>query len=354
MVAIFVACALFIIYYFIRKRNKYHIRSVTSASSLTESIESSSGTATGGGGVDGVCNMMNISHVDHPPSYAMTCCGVNIPSVGSLPSEGRESDTTIELKSLTEGGSRSTGSDVFLEDAEAFEKSVDKPREKGTTDEGTVGDCKTDNNMCAKQKAMEKNRVEERGRSASVRVKPSRSASSTKKRARSFSEPHDAHKDSPIPSALILYSKGSPEDEQKVIQQHLVSDLRRYNIRTVSEDTCTIRECPASWLERQMRAVSAVFCICNKAFDEEWENKADELSSLVPVFKQLCHGLVTPSCGRNQPLRDKIAIVLPHNSDLQYVPTYINSRPKFLLSDDLEKMARFVTGMPEYQCSSDH
>ena len=88
-VTVFVACALFIIFYFIRKRNKYHIRSVTSASSLTESIESSSEAAPGGGGVGGLYNMMNISDVVDPPSYAVTCSEAlaytNVPNVDSLP-----------------------------------------------------------------------------------------------------------------------------------------------------------------------------------------------------------------------------------------------------------------------------
>ena len=361
LVTVFVACSILIIYYFVRKRSKYHIHSVTSASSLTESIDNSS--EAGVRVSSGYCDTININHVVDPPSYAVTCSGMvastNVPSVCSLPSEGHESETTFELESLTEGSSRSTCSDVFRDSLEDKEDFVDKTVEKSASDEGTVGDCKTEDVVvCAQQQVTEKRgkeMVTGRGRSASVRLKTSRPTNSTKRRSRSFSVLHSAHEDSHTPSALILYSKGSPEVELRVIQQCLVSDLAQYKIRTVSEDTCTFRECPASWLEAQMREVSAVFCVCNKAFDEEWENKVDALSSLVPVFKQLCHGLVTSSCGRNQLLRDKIAIVLPRDSDLQYVPTYINSRPKFrLLSHDLDRMARFVTGMPEYECISDH
>ena len=355
-VAFFIISATFVIIYFARRRLRV-AHSLRSASSLTESLETSlDGVGDEG---EGYCRMMTLHHMEDPPTYALTTSNGTCIS-GSTPSPvessvGVVSQITIEVGSM-EGGSgtaseseKISGVSVSLDD-DAFENPAEKCSEgEEDTSKKLIGE----NGMGVGGGPPKK--LLERSRSESVRGKTSRSgsSSSTRKRPRSLSTsqvvPHQ--QSNPSPSALILYSKASPELEQRAIQQYLLSDLTQYNIRTVSEDTSTPRECPASWLEVQMREVSAVFCICNQAFDHEWENRSDGLSGLVPVFKQLCHGLVTPSCGRNQLLRDKIAIVLPCDADLQYVPTYLNSRPKFLLqTQDLVKMARFAAGLPEYQC----
>lgn len=337
---IFVSCVMLVIC-FVKRRNGSRGRSVISASSLSNSLESST--------EDGrYCNLMTIDHViqshNHASNEASTdVCHVES-SMGSC--ESPMTETTFEIGSLVDGvgstcsekldGSLSLGQD------DAFE--MNRPN-------GSVTNSKENGepNKCAEQPSDKS--CGRRSRSESVSFKTSRTSS--KRRPRSYSTPHalqDSDAPNPPLSALILYSKGSPEEETKVIQQHLLHDLTQYNIRTISEDTSMFRECPASWLETQMRAASAVFCVCNEAFDREWENQSDGLSVLVPVFKRLCHGLVTPSSGKNQSLHDKIAIVLPRVEDLHYVPAYINCRPKFrLLQEDLSKMARFVHGIPECQ-----
>lgn len=368
ILALFTACAVSaIVYYFARRKIKYHsaTSSLTSASSLDSSEEGGGG---GGGDRGEYCNMFTIEHVGEPPTYTITSGGAdaagNNAAIASVSSSETRSDcqTSFEIESVTEESQLSTtGSDfekfsgsLSMED-DAFENAGDgKIRESNTNNKPNCVPVNTEQATIEKLKTPDR-----RNRSESVCVKTRRTSLtlSSRKRPRSFSTSHltPPHSHSPLPpSVLILYSKSSPPVEQRVIQQYLVSDLTQYNIRTVSEDTCSSRECPASWLEAQMREVTAVFCVCNEAFDRDWENRTDGLSGLVPVFKQLCHGLVTPSCGRNQLLRDKIAIVLPRESDLQFVPTYINSRPKFrLLAQDLEKMVRFVTGTPEYQCITD-
>ena len=371
-----------IICYLVRRKFRDHTSSASNSarsasSSLTDSLEMS---MEGGTLSDGGCHMFTIDHVGEASSYAVTSSGASVdaPYVGGSSivskslthpytalnspthSEGQESQITFEVSSsiglsreeestCSESLKISSGGSSTLED-DAFEKASNKSNESKES-----GTCKQNDDIIEGCRVNEMV-MERRSRSESVRVKtnPTGSSSFSRKRPRSFSTPHHVTHPPPSPhpagSALILYSKGSPILEQRVIQQQLVNDLTLYNIQTVSEDTCTPRQCPASWLETQMREVSAVFCVCNEAFDADWENRTDGLSGLVPVFKQLCHGLVTPSCGKNQFLRDKIAIVLPLESDLQYVPTYLNSRPKFrLLEQDLAKMARFVTDIPQYK-----
>lgn len=342
LVVIFVSCAILVISFVVRRNRR---RGSSNASSLTNSFESSTESGR-------YCNLMAIGHVTVSPNHALSYneASADARSVQNsmMSSESRVSQATFEIESVIDGtestcsekldGSLSLGQD------DAFEM-ADKNKTNGSTP-----NCKfREPNTCVKQLPTQK--TCERSRSESICIKSSRS--SLKKRPRSFSTPHtlqDSHAPHTPLSALILYSKESPEEETKVIQQHLMHDLSLYNIETVSEDTSMVRECPASWLETQMREASAVFCVCNEAFDREWENKTDGLSGLVPVFKKLCHGLVTPSCGKNQLLHNKIAIVLPRSEDLLHVPTYINSRPKFLLlKEDLCKMARFVHGMPEFQ-----
>ena len=343
---IFVSCVMLVICY-AKRRNGSRGRSIISASSLTNSLESST--------EDGrYCNLMTIDHViqlhNHAGNEASTDVCNEQSSMGSCESPVTQ---TFEIESLVDGAG-STSSEkldgsLSLSQDDAFETS-DKNRPNGSVPNSKENG---EPDTCAKRPT---HKTCGRSRSESASFKTSRTSS--KRRPRSLSTPHTLQ-DSDVPnpplSALILYSKGSPEEETKVIQQHLLHDLTQYNIRTVSEDTSMFRECPASWLETQMRAASAVFCVCNEAFDREWENKSDGLSVLVPVFKKLCHGLVTPSCGKNQLLHDKIAIVLPRVEDLHYVPAYINCRPKFrLLKEDLCKMARFVHGIPECQHSNNH
>lgn len=343
----FVPCVMLVIC-FVKRRGSRQ-RSVISASSLTSSFESST--------EDGrYYNLMVVDHVTQPHVHAGNEASTDLSnarsSLGSC--ESPMTQTTFEIESLVDGAG-STCSEKYegslsLGQDDAFETSDKDRSNESVPDSKEIGEL----NPCAKHPAHKT--YERRSRSESVCFKTTRTSS--KKRPRSLSTPHtlqDSHTPNPPLSALILYSKESPEEETKVIQQHLLHDLTQYNIRTVSEDTSMFRECPASWLETQMRAASAVFCVCNEAFDREWENKSDGLSVLVPVFKKLCHGLVTPSSGKNQLLHDKIAIILPHVEDLHYVPAYINCRPKFrLLKEDLCKMARFVHGIPECQHSNNH
>ena len=351
----FIVSATVIICYFNRRRLKLG-QSLTSASSLTESRESSLDGI--GDGRRGYFPMLTVHHMEDPPAYALTTTSGTDIAGDVQSSEGAVSQTTIEVGSL-EGGSgtaseleKISGASLSLED-DAFENLAENQSEKVRDSKELAHEVA---NGCGRYMSHGglPEKAPERARSESVRVKTPQMASSfsTRRRPRSLSTSQATQQQNGhSPSALILYSKGSPDLEQKTIQQLLLSDLTQYNVRTVSEDTSTPRECPASWLEAQMRDVSAVFCVCNKAFDQEWENITDSLSGLIPVFKQLCHGLVTPSCGKNQLLRDKIAIVLPRDGDLEYVPTYLNSRRKFLLqTQDLVKMARFAAGLPEYQC----
>ena len=348
LVLIFVATSVLSAYYFMKRRTRYQGSSVTS-SSLSSSVESSVEEEEEGGAY----RNMVISHVGEPLSYTVTCRenGANVLSEGSVISE--DSDSTFEIGSqvaetVSTCSEKSDSSSLCSGlDEDAFEM---PEKTSGLSPEADFEGVER-TAVCAQREAVENGIISER-RSTSVRAKKSGGPAS-KRRPRSFSTPH-ALSDSAQPlSALILYSKRSSEEEQKIIRQILVNDLTHYYIRTISEDTCSFRECPASWLEMQIKEVAAVFCVCNFAFDQEWENEADGILGMVPVFKQLCHGLVTPSCGKNQLLWDKIAIVLPEPSDLQYVPMYLNSRPKFrLLSKDLEMMARFATGMPTYTVES--
>ena len=371
LVAFFVASATVIISYIARRRLRAGA-SLTSGSSLTESLETLEGGRGGEGEGNGYCHLMTMNHIEGgTPIYSVTTNGTGIgraeemvleSSVGSA-----SSPTTVEVGSIAGGSGGGTSSDsekisgvsMSLEDDDAFEGSSDGNyggKDSRKKDEVCPnGGCSTATNDGVSTDKTGRpgltKRILKRARSESVRTKTARtdSRSSYRKRPRSLSSSQQPSDQPPPPSALILYSKASLDEEQKTIQHLLVRDLTQYNIRTVSEDTSTPRECPASWLEAQMREVSAVFCVCNDAFYREWYNQSDRLTSLVPVFKQLCHGLVTPSYGGNKQLLDKIAIVLPLQET--NVPTYLNSRPKFFLrSENLHKMALFAKGLPEYKC----
>ena len=393
LVAFFVTSATVIISYFARRRFRAGV-SLTSDSSLTESLETLEGGGRGEGSA-GYCHLVSIGPMS---SYSATMNGTRVSEaevLGAESPEGTASQKTMEVGSIAGGSGEPTsdsekisGVSMSLED-DAFESSSEGTN-CGESDSGKKESLTTANGGCptganggyltgvfltptdgevpptcinggvsttTNDKLAPTNdelgptkRSLKRTRSESVRTKTVRndSSSSHRKRPRSLSSSQHPNNAPPPLSALILYSKATPEEEKRTIQQLLVSDLTKYNIQTVSEDTSTLRECPASWLEAQMREVSAVFCVCNEAFYREWYNQADRLTSLVPVFKQLCHGLVTPSYGENKQLLDKIAIVLSSEAN---VPPYLNSRRKFFLHEDsLPKMALFTRGLPEYRC----
>ena len=149
--------------------------------------------------------------------------------------------------------------------------------------------------------------------------------------------------------ALILYSQRVCSDLHKIVLELLIKRLSEYNILTVSEDTDLCRSGIASWLEWRVREASAIFCVCDQVFHEEWERGFEGTRCLVPVFKHLVHGLVSHPHSENQVLLDKVAIVLPYERDIEHVPVYLSDRQKFLLdSEELEKMAKFVVGVPCY------
>ena len=152
-----------------------------------------------------------------------------------------------------------------------------------------------------------------------------------------------------ISIALILYSQRICSDLHKIVLELLIKRLSEYNILAVSEDIDHCRNGLASWLEWRVREASAIFCVCDQSFHDEWEKGFGVTRCLVPLFKHLVHGLVSHPHSENRALLDKLAIVLPHERDIEHVPVYLSDRQKFLLdSEELEKMAKFVVGVPHY------
>lgn len=329
-------------------------RKSRSQADLSSSSNGSVESSTEGGQF---CDMI-ISHDVSPGYAAVTCSGnrVSVDSESQL-SESGHSQGTFEMRgtfkmggsqedSIASSCSEKLGSVCIEMDNDAFEaiktvKQTDFVEAESRLTFGQKVEIRTAKTL---------------GRTRSETKDIPTSAHPSKKRSRSFSTPHTLPSCEPRtktpPSSLILYSHRTPTEIQQVIQELLVKELREYNIKTVSEDTDPHREGMAAWLETQMKEASAVFCVCNKAFREEW-NDVPGISCIVPVFKQLLLGLVSHPHGENQRLLDKLAIVLPYESDIEYVPMYLNNRPKFsLCREDLSRMAKFTSGVPSYHVNS--
>ena len=124
--------------------------------------------------------------------------------------------------------------------------------------------------------------------------------------------------------------------------QLLVNDLRKYSISTVSHDCYCIKGSLSQWLEREVQKTSAVLCICNAEFKQEWDESISDFP-LVSSLKQLIYANVNKEEGLS-----KYATVLLRKSDRECIPTpYLLNTRNFYVNEP-DDIARFVHQVPAY------
>ncbi len=155
---------------------------------------------------------------------------------------------------------------------------------------------------------------------------------------------------------LVIYSSRTPPDELQAIQYYLLQKLGSYEgITVMSPDLDHCREGLSRWLEEQYHRAKVVLCVCNRQFQEEWDQLKGsgpvyDWSSVVSPFSQLVHGSLSSSSSSD--FSSKFAIVLPHISDKEHIPTlYLRIRAPFLVNQ-ADKIAQYVREIPPYTIGS--
>ena len=152
------------------------------------------------------------------------------------------------------------------------------------------------------------------------------------------------------PVVLVVYSPSTPEMEQELIRCKFIPELQAYRVKVQSHDFACIKESPSQWLEREIAKATAVLCICNREFKNDWESRESSAHSLplIPSLKHLVHATVQ----QNERL-SKYVIVLLEPSNKDCIPTkYLQADPRQFSVNDIEDIARFVRGIPSHSMSS--
>ena len=117
-----------------------------------------------------------------------------------------------------------------------------------------------------------------------------------------------------------------------------------YDIRPVAHDCDYIKGSLSEWVETEAKRASAVLCVCDPAFQLEWDQQhgADSNFPLVHSLKQLIYAHV------NRGELSKYAIVLLRKKDRNCIPTdYLHNTRTFYV-DEVKNIAHFVHQVPTY------
>lgn len=147
-------------------------------------------------------------------------------------------------------------------------------------------------------------------------------------------------------TALVVYSLDSSESDEHLVLQYLISDLRKYDIATVTPKNLQRGNLPF-WIEEQVKKADAVLCVCNEAFFKEWTSNP----STVYTSRAVAHSLKSFIGGTLSQSEDlsKFGIVLLKQSDKQFIPsTYLAGTHSFLI-DETENIARFVAEVSHFE-----
>ena len=146
-------------------------------------------------------------------------------------------------------------------------------------------------------------------------------------------------------SALIIYSPLCPDKDRRTLMQYLINDLREYDIRTVAHDCDYTKGSLSQWLETEVKRASAVLCVCDPAFLQEWEQQQPTDTNFPLVYSLKL--LVYANVNRGEEL-SKYAIVLLRKEDRDCIPTYYLNNTRTFYVNEIENIAHFVQQVPAY------
>ena len=153
-------------------------------------------------------------------------------------------------------------------------------------------------------------------------------------------------------TALIVYSPNTPEKQQDWIRRDFIPKLQSEGIKTLSHDFTCIKESPSLWLEREISKATAVLCVCNREFKEDWEGCKPTSPTSLPLVQSLKH-LILATVHQGGDL-SKYAVVLLESHDQQYIPTkYLQSDSRQFGLTEVETIARFVCSVPTHRLDNE-
>ena len=151
-------------------------------------------------------------------------------------------------------------------------------------------------------------------------------------------------------TVLVVYSPDSSEDDEKLILQLLVRELRKRYIDTVTPKDLQRGNLPL-WMEDQMKRADAVLCVCNEAFSKEW-NKNPETTYTSRAVVHSLKAIIGGSLSQSKDLSTFLGIVLLKQSDKRFIPSNYLAGTQSFLVDETEDIARFVAQVPHFEVPS--
>ena len=170
--------------------------------------------------------------------------------------------------------------------------------------------------------------------------------------ARPLPHPYPVIPPPPPPCPVLVgFSLRTCEQETRAILQCLVSDLTSYSIESSTYGMSQLRQNQSEWVVEQHEKASAILCVCNQEFFEDWTNTfADSNSDLadcnplvVRTLKQLFEG----DMQRGESGTDNYAVIKMKPTDDRFIPPLLRHRPAYMY-DEVERIARFVHNVPQY------
>ena len=153
-------------------------------------------------------------------------------------------------------------------------------------------------------------------------------------------------------TALIVYSPNTPVEQQEWICRDFIPQLESNGIKTLSHDFACIKESPSLWLEREISKATAVLCVCNREFKEDWEGCKPTSPTSLPLVQSLKH-LILATVHQGGDL-SKYAVVLLESHDQEYIPTkYLQSDPRQFGLSEVDAIARFVCNVPTHRLNNE-
>ena len=155
----------------------------------------------------------------------------------------------------------------------------------------------------------------------------------------------------PLPPATPLFLVYSPAsiDENEAVLQLLVNDLRIYGFDVIYIESSVQREILPKWVQTHYFGSTAVLCVCNKEFQDEWEERKKSNRPVIHNFQQLIYGRLNQSASVDL---SKIVVVLPHTNCSECIPAYLQSLQRFVLDpkdDPAKKIATFIREQTNYR-----
>ena len=145
-------------------------------------------------------------------------------------------------------------------------------------------------------------------------------------------------------SVLVVFSPRTAQLDTKAILQTLVADLSKYYIETWVYGNDLLRLSPTDWVVERHGMASAVLCVCNREFLEDWSDTApylDDTPRVVRTLKQLFEGDM--QCGPSG--IKNYAVIKMRVTDEENIPPLLKSRPNYMYTDT-RNIARFVHNEP--------